>query len=172
MTSPFDPIPRLATYLHPSVCPDHAALVGATDCPVALDAARHSREELLDAGLAVMPIDVVSFVETQFRLALGSDTDPASADADGRGSPSRTLTDPAADGAGGPPTMTADLYRSPTLLVCRRWDGSEERLGPWARPLAEAILVDFNWTHDPEFVAARLEPEAVWIGQLLDGLDL
>ncbi len=181
MTSPFDPTSRIAAFLHPSVCPEHATDVAGADCPVALEAAARWRSDLFDAGLATLPLEVIQFVERQFTLAIGDD----GRDGDGDGGADRILRGgtrsagatpdeqrEADDVGGAPPAVTADLYRAPTLLVYRRWDGSEERMGPWARPLAEAMLVDFNWSHDAGIVAARLEPEATWIGHLLDGLNL
>ncbi len=43
------------------------------------------------------------------------------------------------------------------------------RLGPYQRWLGELVIGDLGRSHRPDIIGALIEPEAPWIGELLEG---
>jgi hypothetical protein len=148
-SQPFDAVPQVARYLHPSVC-GLAHDFDLADCLVAIAAATELRVGLEHAGLVILPSTVANFVSRRFDEMTNPDAQDAS--------------EP------GPMGPTSFLYTEVVRIRSRRLDGSVVRSEPMARPLAEIALVDQAWSHDPDVVAAMIESEPNWIDGLLQNL--
>jgi hypothetical protein len=141
-SQPFDAIPQITRYLHPSSCGlPHD--FDTADCLVGIAAATELLEGLGRAGLVVLPSTVANFVSRRFDEMTSPDQ-PVPADS-------------------GPIGLTSFLYTEIVRIRSRRLDGSFVRTEPMPRPLAEIVLVDHAWSHDDDIVSAIIEVEPTWI---------
>jgi hypothetical protein len=146
---PFDPIPQIARYLHPSACGVRHDFDNAS-CLVATAAAKELHEGLEATGLVVLPSTVANFVSRRFDEMTAPEA-PETAQP-------------------GPAGMTSFLYTEIVRIRSRRRDGTTVQTEPMSRPLAEIVLVDFGMSHDSDVVAAMIEAEPSWIDGLLADL--
>ena len=144
---PFDPTPLLAAFLHPRVCPGHAGDIEPVDCLAVQASIRDYVDELRAGGLALVPAGSIRFLQQLF--------DDATQPSELEERPSDERND------------SRERAHSQTWLILRHTDGRVERGGPYQRWLAELLLADLGYYHDPDVVAARLEGEPEWMDELL-----
>jgi hypothetical protein len=144
---PFDPTPLLAEHLHKKLCSGHSSAIEPVDCLVVQAAMADYVADLAAAGLALVPADSVRFLQQLFEDATRPDQLEERPEGEGNESRSRA--------------------HAQTWLILRHQDGRVERGGPYQRWLAELLLCDMGYYHDPDVVAARLEGEPDWVDELL-----
>jgi hypothetical protein len=149
-SQPFDPIPQLARYLHPSACGMQHDF-DLSDCLVAIAAATDLHTGLGHAGLVVLPSTVANFVARRFDEMTSPEPEPAAA------------TD-------GPIGITAFLYKEIVRIRSKRVDGTIVRTEPMPRPIAELVLVDHAYSHDADIVSSMIEVEPTWVDGLMRDL--
>jgi hypothetical protein len=150
-SQPFDAIPQITRYLHPTSC----GLLhdfDTADCLVGIAAATELLEGLRRAGLLVLPSNVANFVSRRFDEMTSPD-EPQSASSDSK-----------------PMGLTSFLYTEIVRIRSRRQDGSFVRTEPMPRPMAEIVLADHAWSHDDDIVGAIIEVEPTWIDGLMRDL--
>lgn len=148
-SQPFDAIPQITRYLHPSACGVMHDFDTA-DCLVGIAAATELLQGLGRSGLVVLPSTVANFVSHRFDEMTSPDQ-PEAADS-------------------GPIGLTSFLYTEIVRIRSRRLDGSFVRTEPMPRPLAEIALVDHAWSHADDIVSAIIEVEPTWIDGLMRDL--
>ena len=148
-SQPFNPIPQIARYLHPSICGKPHDFDTA-ECLVAITGATALREGLGCAGLAILPSTAANFVSRRFDEM----TAPEAVESTGPG----------------PVGLTSFLYTETVRIRSKRLDGTVVRTEPMPRPIAELVLVDHAYTHDADIVSAMIEAEPNWIDGLLRDL--
>jgi hypothetical protein len=144
---PFDPTPLLAEHLHKKLCAGHSSAIEPVDCLIVQAAMADYVADLAAAGLVLVPADSVRFLQQLFDDAIRPDDLEERPEGEGNGSRSRA--------------------HAQTWLILRHQDGRVERGGPYQRWLAELLLCDLGYAHDPDVVAARLEGEPEWVDELL-----
>jgi len=148
-SQPFDAIPQITRYLHPSAC----GLMhdfDTADCLVGIAAATDLLEGLSRAGLVVLPSTVANFVSRRFDEMTSPEPEPST--------------------VAGPIGMTSFLYTESVRIRSKKQDGSVVRTEPMPRPLAEIVLCDHAYTHDADIVSAIIEVEPSWIESLMADL--
>jgi len=148
-SQPFDAIPQVTRYLHPSSCGlPHD--FDTADCLVGIAAATELLEGFRRSGLVVLPSTVANFVSRRFDEMTSPEPEPASDT--------------------GPIGLTSFLYTEIVRIRSRRHDGSFVRTESMPRPMAEIVLADHAWSHDDDIVGAIIEVEPTWIDGLLRDL--
>jgi hypothetical protein len=149
-SQPFDPIPQITRYLHPTACGQQHDF-DIAECLIAITAATALHDGLGHAGLVVLPSTVANFVSRRFD-EMTSPEPEETADPDG------------------PIGMTSFLYKEIVRIRSKRVDGTFVRTEPMPRPIAELVLVDHAYSHDADIVSAMIEVEPNWIDGLMRDL--
>ena len=150
---PFDPEPLLLAYIHARACPGHGEGVSVepADCLFIAEVVADFRAGLAKAGLGLVPLAGVRFLERRFAEILEEDLpepeEPASGD-----------------------SQSEARAREQVWLRTTARNGAVVRSGPHPRWWAEILLGDLALDHGPDTASARIEPEPAWIWDLLSDL--